>query len=210
MPDLMGRLSQADPARGQSLPATTGAAILARALSSPPVRPGRPARRRLPSRPTLVLAAVLALAICGAGVATFDFGQSANQVEDDYARAIRDVPLPPGYRWPGAAVEEDSVYAGKRAAIMQATAQAGCAWWDYWLSAATRGDAAAMALALAGQQSVFAVTPRAPRGGSEDVGGIDATTVAYHRRLVADARAGRRQRIASYVEVNCSAAIRRR
>jgi len=67
-----------------------------------------------------------------------------------------------------------------------------------------------MKRALAGERRVFALTPRHPRGASEDVGGIDATTVAYHRLLVNDAGAGRSERIASYVDVNCGTSIRQR
>jgi hypothetical protein len=92
---------------------------------------------------------------------------------------------------------------GRRAAIMAATGQADCAWWDYWLAADRRGDRATMARALAGRIRVLALTPRHPRGASEDLGGIDASTVAYDRLLIRDAKAGQADRIASYVDVNC-------
>lgn len=208
MPDVMARLERADPARGRQLPEPERIALLQRvAIEQVPARP--PGRRQIPRR-TLALAAVLALAVSGVGLATFDFGQAPDEVERDYNQVIKRIPLPPGYRWPGAQVEHDAVYAGRRAAVMQATIQADCAWWDHWLAAAAGGESATMARALDAEARVFAATPRAPNNGSEDAGGIDATTVAHHRTLVADAKAGRTQRIASYVAINCSNAIRRR
>jgi hypothetical protein len=205
--DLLTRLEAADPARDRRLPEDERERLLARIveepLSSAPARRGR----RIAPRRTLVLAAILALAASGVGLATFDFGQSPDEVERDYAEVIRQVPLPPGYRWPGAVLDPDAVYAGRRAAIMQATSQASCAWWDHWLRAAARGDERTMAAALRGQARVFAMTPRAPKHGPEDVGGLDESSVAFQRELIASARAGRTGPVESYIEINCPAGL---
>jgi hypothetical protein len=210
MPELMTRLRGADPARGRTLPQPTRAAVLDRIGDEEPTPTTRAPRRRPPVRRTLLPAALVALVVTGAAVATFEVGQSPEQVKRDYSRVIHDVPLPPGYKWPGAMVMRGVVYAGRRAAIMAATAQADCAWWDYWLAAAKRRDHAAMRRAVAGQAKVFAITPRHAKGSSEDVGGLDASSVAYHRLLVADAKADRTARVAAYVDVNCRAALRSR
>lgn len=50
---------------------------------------------------------------------------------------------------------------------------------------------------------MFDMTPRHPRGASEDVGGIDATTVAALTQLIADARAGKTAPVRAYLRANC-------
>jgi hypothetical protein len=205
--DLLARLEAADPARGRRHPEDERERLLARIVEEPAASaPARRTRRIIPRR-TLLLAAILALAVSGVGLATFDLGQTPDEVERDYADVIREVPLPPGYRWPGAVLEPDAVYAGRRAAIMQATSQATCAWWDHWLRAAGRGDERTMAGALRGQARVFAMTPRAPKNGPEDVGGLDESSVAYHRELVAGARAERTGPVEGFVDINCPAGL---
>ena len=159
-----------------------------------------------------MLVAVLALGGAGAGVAALSGGgQSAQQVEQSYASVIRNIPLPPGYRFPGADVESRDpasgagiVYAGHNAALMQATGQATCAWWEYWRGGYSRHDSRTMAAALAGHARVVALTPRHRDGQSEDAGGADASVFAYEALLVSDARAQRPARIDGYLKANCT------
>jgi hypothetical protein len=88
---------------------------------------------------------MLALTCAGVGTASVIlFGQSGRQVRDDYAAVTRHVPLPRGYRWPGADASDTvdgvrAAYAGRNTALMHATLQATCAWWDAWLRATRCG-----------------------------------------------------------------------
>jgi hypothetical protein len=138
-------------------------------------------------------------------------GQSGHEVRDHYAEVTRQVPLPPGYRWPGADAPDTVdgvrvVYAGHNAALMQATLQATCAWWDAWLRARARGDAAGMRAALAGHARVMALTPRHRPGDSEDAGGADASVFALERKLVGEAQAGRVDGVRARQAANCTGA----
>jgi hypothetical protein len=214
MPDgLIERLRRADPARAAA-PLTEEhrarllAASVARRDAPKPVAPLR-AHRHAPRR-ALLLACILALACAAAATAGVILsGQSGDQVRNDYVEVTRHVPLPPGYRWPGADAPDTAdgagvVYAGRNTALMQATLQANCAWWDAWLRAHARGDVAGMRAALAGHAEVIALTPRHRPGDSEDAGGADASLLAAERRLVADAHAGRTSAIRQRQAVNCT------
>jgi hypothetical protein len=210
--DVMDRMRAADRARaGESLSDEHRARLLAASV----VRRAEPAPRvnrlrgRAPRR-ALLLAGLVALASAGVGTAAGVFsGQSGREVREDYAAVTRRVPMPPGYRWGGADAPDTvdgvgAVYAGRNAALMTATAQALCAWWDAWLRAHARDDAAGMRAALAGHDKVLAMVPRAPRDGSEDAGGSDPTYFAAEHALVDDARAGRPGNIRSSVAINCT------
>jgi hypothetical protein len=210
--DPLARLKAADPAAGLAMSGLQRQDVIERvraAASAPP----RTRRRwpRLTARRTFAIAALIVLGGgAGAGVAALSGGQSARQVERSYASVTRHVPLPPGYRWPRADVQSRDpasgakvVYAGHNAALMQATGQATCAWWDYWRRSFSHGDSGAMAAALAGHARVVALTPRHRAGDSEDAGGADASVFAYEAKLVVDARAGRPQAIDQYLKVNC-------
>src|SRR5919197_347237 len=115
------------------------------------LRRADPARAAAPlteEHRALLLACILALACAAAATAGVILsGQSGDQVRNDYVEVTRHVPLPPGYRWPGADAPDTAdgagvVYAGRNTALMQATLQANCAWWDAWLRAHARGDVA--------------------------------------------------------------------
>jgi hypothetical protein len=209
---VMKRLSAADPARGAApLTDEHRARLLAASVSrrdQPSAMPRR-VHRRVPRRSAL-LAAVLALTCAGVGTAAVVLSrQSGGEVRDDYLDVTRRVPLPPGYRWPGADAPDATdgvraVYAGHNMALMQATFQATCAWWDAWLQAHARADGAGMHAALAGHDKVLALTPRHRAGDSEDAGGADASFFAAERRLIADARAGRVSVIRARQAINCS------
>jgi hypothetical protein len=200
--DLMTRLATADPARDRRLANHRREAILEAVKAAPPQRRRSP----LTTRRLVVMAILVALGAAGVGVAALSRnGQTPRQVSQSYAQVIRHIPLPPGYRWPGADVptEGNVVFAGRNAALMQATGQATCAWWDYWRAAYSQHDDAAMAAALAGHARVIALTPRHRPGDSEDAGGADESVFAYERVLVRDARARTPGRIDQYLKANC-------
>jgi hypothetical protein len=209
MPDLViTRLQRADPA-ALAVPLTDADRTRLREAALARTRPAqtRPARRR--HRAALLTGAGLAVCATAAVAAVLLSGQTGGQVRDDYAEVIRRIPLPAGYVWPGADAPDGAdgtpiVYAGRNAALMQATGQAGCAWWDAWLRADARGDAGGRAAALRGRRRVLALTPRHHEGQSEDAGGIDASTVAYERGLLAAGAAGRRAPIVGDQRVNCT------
>jgi hypothetical protein len=201
--DLITRLTAADPALDARLPDHTREAIFEGIKAAPPQRRRSP----LTTRRLLVIAILAALAAAGVGVAALSRGgQTPRQVSLSYAEVTRHIPVPPGYKWPGADVptaEAGVVFAGQNAAVMQATGQATCAWWDYWRAAYSRDDKGTMAAALAGQAGVMAITPHHRPGDSEHAGGADESVFAYERVLLRDARAGRPGRIDQYLKANC-------
>ena len=210
--NLIERLRYADPARrARPLTDERRARLLAASAArrdQPNPRLGR-AHRRAPRRAVL-LASMLPLTCAGVGTASVIlFGQSGRQVRDDYAAVTRHVPLPRGYRWPGADASDTvdgvrAVYAGRNTALMHATLQATCAWWDAWLRAHAPRDAAGMHAALAGHDEVIALIPRHRPTDSEDAGGADASWFAAERELAADTRAGRAGRIRMSQANNCA------
>jgi hypothetical protein len=204
--DLMTELKAADPARGRVLPAATREELLARIVAEPVPEPEPRGHSRRPARArprTLLLAAILALAVSGVGIAAFDRFQTSEEVTRDYRHVTGEFRLPPGYAWPGANADAGGVYAGQRAAVTKAASDAICAWWHYWLAAHRRDDAGAAAEALRGHARVMRRAPRHPRGASEDLGGFDQSVFAAERRLEADARAGRPAAIRRSLSVNC-------
>jgi hypothetical protein len=202
--DLMTELEAADPAPGRTLPAAAREELLARIVAEPLPEPHGRSWRPARARPrTLLLAAILALAVSGVGVAAFDPFQTSEEVTRDYRQVTGEFRLPPGYAWPGANVDAGDVYAGQRAALTKAASDAVCAWWHYWLAAHHRGDAGTAEKALRGHARVMRSAPRHPRGASEDLGGFDQSVFAAERRLEADARAGRPAAIRRSLSVNC-------
>jgi hypothetical protein len=204
--DLMTRLRAADPAPAEH--DANDDALLAQILASDR---GAPApRRRTRRRRVLILVPVAALLVAGAAFAGLKVvgggASTANQVRDDYAVVTKSIPLPPGYRWPGLNLEDDSVY-GNPAALVYAAGQAECAWWDAWLVARAHGDRTAQDAALRGSIHNLAISPRHPEGASENVGGLDSGTVAYRQRLIRSARADNPTPIRRELKLNCGGLV---
>jgi hypothetical protein len=215
--DHVTRLQAADPAAGTSLPAERRAALLrqildAAAADSPGVAGGVP--RRPPSRPrrrALPLAIVGALAVTSGALAVagvFPGAQTADEVGADYARAIKDIPLPANTRLPRVDFDHDALYAGRRAGYLTALTQADCAWWKEWRTAHGDGDTARQAAALRGQAKILALMPLAVSGQSEDIGGFTDSVFDAERKMRREAAAGDPTTVDQNIHANCTPGVR--
>jgi len=202
------RLRRANPVR-DSLPA--GEAALFAEITAQPGDPRLSAARRPHRRraAVLVLSVVAAAVLASAAYAVSQWVIDDNVVEppvtrQEYADAQKVIPLPPGAKWPGFRVDDNSVTTrggGSGAAVLQAMT----AWECYWTDAIRTGDSAAADRSRGMLESflasnVFEAPSGAPEGWTPSPlpavpfvvfahdGGLDHLRGAYRQAAAGDAR----------------------